>query len=251
MLTPIRQVAQTAIDRKICSCIVRVVGVEVAVAIAREAPEIQCRRVGGRDPIDRLREVPRHPAQGMADFVQESGYAFVARPKVGPDPDEAVDRSGRCDPPSLRLARTNPEVCVSRRVWIVKGWQILIVEEAGLAEGEQIAAELRVSQVNYIVGDIPFGNALVGQDLTIVIPIADFDPDGDVIGESVIQDFYRGCLIVDEVLRSIGIVVTDDIHGAAVPLGVVLFMRTTPRSPIRTLKKESRMTEAPVTTDLE
>ena len=72
----------------------------------------------------------------MADFVQESGYAFVAGYEVPPDPDEAVDGSGRCDPESLRLARTNPEVCVTRRVWIVKGRQILIVEEAGLAEGE-------------------------------------------------------------------------------------------------------------------
>jgi hypothetical protein len=73
----------------------------------------------------------------MADFVQESGDAFVAGYEVPPDPDEAVDCSGRCDPESLGLARTNPEVCVTRRVWIVKGRQILIVEEAGLAEGEE------------------------------------------------------------------------------------------------------------------
>src|SRR5262249_10601741 len=98
----------------------------------------------------------------MADFVQESGYAFVAGFEAGPDPDEAVDCSGRCYPESLCLARTNPEVCVTRRVWIVKVWQIGVVEESGLTEGEQIIAQRCVSQENCIVGDATFGNALVG-----------------------------------------------------------------------------------------
>ena len=70
--------------------------------------------------------------------------------------------------------------------------------------------------------------------MTTLLRVAATRYPSDRDRESGIQDPYRGCLIVVEALRSTGIVLTDDIHGA-VPLGVVLSTRTTHRSPIRTL----------------
>jgi hypothetical protein len=54
--------------------------------------------------------------------------------------------------------------------------------------------------------DAALGHVLPGQGGAIVIAITDFDRDGDVVRESCIQDVDRGLLVVEEVLRNIGIV---------------------------------------------
>src|ERR1700751_5181237 len=125
-----------AIERKISRCGGCEVAVEVALAWRGEAPEVQLGKILGSTRGDDVRDA----AQGMPEFVQESGYADRPGGKVGADPDEAVDvAERRRDAENLRHRRTNHEVRHAVDAGSVR--QIGVVEEAGFAEGEEIRAK--------------------------------------------------------------------------------------------------------------
>jgi hypothetical protein len=122
-------------------------------------------------------------------------------------------------------AGADPEV--RHPVDAVAGRQIGGVEEAGLAEGQQIIPQLRVGQEKPggCIG-IRFRDGLVGHYSAAVRSEANVVHDRDVVRERRIEDVDGGLLILEEAVdlrlgeRPIGceIIVDLDLHGVFLAL---------------------------------
>jgi hypothetical protein len=84
----------------------------------------------------------------MPHFVQERGDALWARRELGADADEAIDYVDE-DSETRADAGADPEVCPA--VETSTGRKIRGIEEAGLSEGQQVLAQLRICQEKSVV----------------------------------------------------------------------------------------------------
>jgi hypothetical protein len=155
----------------------------------------------------------------MPEFVQEGGYPLGAGRETGADADEAVGL-GSEKPEDRADAGADPEV--RDAVDAGAGRQVGGVEEARLAEGQQVLPQLRIRQWKHGgCVDIRFRDGLVGHYLAFERSKPDVVRHRDVIRERRIEDVDGGLLISEEAVdlrlgeRPIGIevVVDRDLHG--------------------------------------